>query len=60
MYSKVIQIYIYICIEFSRILFIIGYYKVLSIVPSAVQYILVGYLFSPNYSEAEMVGKASD
>ena len=38
-------IYIYIYIFLFRFFSLIGYYKILSIVPCAIQYILVGYLF---------------
>ena len=44
-YSKVIQLYIYIFILFFRLFSIIGYYKILSIVPCAIQKVLVVYLF---------------
>ena len=43
MYSKVIQLYIYMCVGvyiyifFFRFFFFIGYYKILSIVPCATQ-----------------------
>ena len=37
-------VYIYIYILFSDF-FLIGYYKILSIVPWAIQWVLVGYLF---------------
>ena len=40
-YSKVIQFYIYIYLFF----FIIGYYKILNILPCAVQEDFVVYLF---------------
>ena len=43
MYSKVIQVYIYIF--FFRFFSIIGYYKILNIVPCARQEGLVAYLF---------------
>ena len=48
MYNKVFQIYIhiYIYIFFFRVFLHVGYYKILSIVPCAIQYIIVGYLFS--------------
>ena len=38
-------IYIYIYIFLFRFFSLIGYYKILSIVPCAIQYTLVGYLF---------------
>ena len=44
-YSKVIQLYIYICSFFFRFFTHIGYYRVLSRVPCAVQQVLAGYLF---------------
>ena len=56
-YSKVIQLYIYTCIHihththiyiyifFFRFFSIIGYYKILSIVPCAIKQVFVGYLF---------------
>ena len=46
-YSKVIQLYIYI-FPF-RFFSLIGYYKILSIVPCAIQWVLVGYLFFIKY-----------
>ena len=42
-YSKMIQLYIYIF--FFRSFSIIGYYKILNIVPCAIQQVLVVYLF---------------
>ena len=42
MYGKVIQLYIYI---FYRLFSVIGYYKILRIVPCAIQEDLVVYLF---------------
>ena len=44
-YSKVIQLYIYIYSFFFRFFSHIGYYRILSRVPCAVQQALVGYLF---------------
>ena len=38
-------VFLYICIFYFILFFLIGYYKILSIVPSAMQYILVGYIF---------------
>ena len=43
---KVIQLYMYML--FYRVFSIIGYYKVLSIVPCATQYVLVVYFISIN------------
>ena len=40
-----IQLYIYIYLFYFRFFPLLGYYKTLSIVPCAVQQILVGYLF---------------
>ena len=40
-----LNIYIYIYIFFSNFVSIIGYYKILNIVPWAIQQVLVGYLF---------------
>ena len=40
MYSNVIQLYIFL--DFFSIT---GYYKILSVVPCAIQQVLVGYLF---------------
>ena len=56
MYSKVISLYVCVCVcvcvyiyryiyNFFRFFSHIGYYKILSIVPCAIQYILVVYLF---------------
>ena len=44
-YSKVIQLYVYIQPFFFRLFSHIGYYRILSRVPCAVQQVLVGYLF---------------
>ena len=44
MYSKVIQLHIYIHILF-QILSIISYYKILSIIPCAIQWALIDFLF---------------
>ena len=42
MYSKVIQLYIYMCIYILfQILSIIGYYKILTTVPCAIYEILI-------------------
>ena len=43
-YSKVIQLCIYIYLFFFRFFFHIGYYRVLSRVPCAIQQVLVDYL----------------
>ena len=43
MYSKVIQCYMYIF--FFRFISLTGFYKILSAVPWAIQWVLVGYLF---------------
>ena len=53
-HSKVIQlfIYLYISIFFFRCFSIILYYKIMSIVPCAVQYIRVGYFI---YSSVYML-----
>ena len=45
MYSKVIQLYMYVYIFFFRVFSIIGYYKILNIVPCAIKKVLVVYLF---------------
>ena len=45
MYSKVIQLYIYICLFFFKFFSHIGYYKILSIAPCAIQQVLVVYLY---------------
>ena len=47
MYSKVIQLYIYIYMYlfFFRFFSHIGYYKVLSRVPCAIQQVLADYIF---------------
>ena len=45
MYSKVIQLYIYMYSFFFRVFSIIGYYKILNVIPYATQWVLVGYLF---------------
>ena len=44
-YSKVIQLYIYIYPPFFRSFFLIAYYRILSRVPRAMQEVLVDYLF---------------
>ena len=44
-HSKVIQINTYVYIFFLRFFSIIGYYKILIIVPCAIQQVLAGYLF---------------
>ena len=44
MYSKVIQLFIYI--YFFRLLFIRGYYKILNTVPCAIQQILLYFIYS--------------
>ena len=41
MYKKVIHIYIYIF--FLRVFFHIGYYKILDIVPCAIQFIFIAF-----------------
>ena len=38
-------VFLYIHIFYFILFFLIGYYKILSIVPCAMQYILVGYIF---------------
>ena len=43
--DSVIHTYIYIYIFFFRFFSIIGYYKILSIVPCAIQLVIVGYRF---------------
>ena len=42
-----IYIYVHVCVHifFFRLFSIIGYYKILSVVPCAIQKVLVGYLF---------------
>ena len=45
MYGKVIQLYIHIYSFFFRFFSRIGYYRVLSRVPCAIQYVVVVYLF---------------
>ena len=45
-YSKVIQLYI--CI-FCRFFFITGYYKILNIVPYAIQQVLVYFIYPDVY-----------
>ena len=50
MYSKVIQLYVYIL--FFRFFSIIGYYKILSIVPCAIQYrslLVICFVYSSRY-----------
>ena len=44
-YKLNIYAYIYIYITFFRFFSIICYYKVLNIIPLAMQYVLVAYLF---------------
>ena len=44
-YRKVILLYIYIYSFFFRFLTHVGYYRILSRVPCAIQQVLVGYLF---------------
>ena len=44
-HSKVIQINTYVYIFFLRFFSIIGYYKILIIVPCAIQQVLAVYLF---------------
>ena len=43
-YSKVIQLYLYLYIFFTKFFSIIGYYKTVTIVPCAIQQDLVIYL----------------
>jgi len=46
-YSNVIQLYVYVCVcvnFFFRFFSIIGYYKILNLVPCAMQQVLAGYL----------------
>ena len=45
MYSKVIQLYVYIYSFFFRFFSLIGNYRILSSVPCAIQLVLVSYLF---------------
>ena len=44
-YSKVIQLYVYTYLFFFRFLSPLGYYRILSRVPCAIQQDLVGYLY---------------
>ena len=44
-YSKVNQLYIYIFPFFSRFFSHLGYYRILSIFPCAIQQVLISYLF---------------
>ena len=45
-YSKVIQLYIYMCLLFCKIFSHLGYHRILSIIPCAIQLVLAGYSFS--------------
>ena len=45
-YSKVIQLYIYLCLFFCKIFSHLGYHRILSIIPCAMQLVLAGYSFS--------------
>ena len=45
-YYKVIHLYIYMHFFFVKFLSHLGYYRILSRVPCAIQCVLVGYLFS--------------
>ena len=44
-YSKVIQLYIYMCLFFFYFFSHLGYYSIVSRVPCAIQEVLVSYLF---------------
>ena len=50
MHSKVIPLYMYACLYFTRLFSIVSYYKMLNIVPCAIQYVLAVHLHISYYS----------